>query len=174
MKKYVKGNIVKLRKDITIEKDGYVTYNPSEEVLLENGWEEYVYVVPEKTEEEMIEIKRKEMLNRVDTFDTSDNVNLFYIGEYSLWLDKATRAGLKLRFEAEIATGKTETSLWHDNMQFPLPLEQAMQMLYALELYASECYDQTQYHKMVLSGLTTYDELYNYDYTTGYPEKLRF
>ena len=174
MKRYIKNNTIKLRKDITIEKDGYVTYNPTEEMILEDGWVEYVYKAPELTEEEKIERKKEEMLRRIDTFDQSDNVNLFYIQNIPVWLDKATRAGLKLRFEAEIAVGKTETSLWYNNVQFPLNLEDAMKMLYALELYASACYDNTQYHKMVVNGLTTYDELYSYDYTTGYPEKLKF
>lgn len=111
MKKYVKNNIIKSRKDITIEKDGYVTYNPTEEMILEDGWVEYVYKAPELTEEEKIERKRKEILNKIDAYDQSNKVNVFYIGEYEVWLDKATRAGLKLRFEAEIAVGKTETSL---------------------------------------------------------------
>lgn len=174
MKKYVKNNIIKLRKDIIIEKDGYVTYNPTEEMVLEDGWVEYVYKAPELTEEEKIERKKEEMLRRIDTFDQSDNVNLFYIQNIPVWLDKATRAGLKLRFEAEMASGKKETSLWHNNVQFPLPLDQAIQMLYALELYASECYDQTQYHKMIVTNLTDFDEVNTYDYTIGYPEKLKF
>lgn len=49
-----------------------------------------------------------------------------------------------------------------------------MKMLYALELYASECYDNTQYHKMMISELTDFNTINEYDYTTGYPEKLRF
>lgn len=174
MKKYIKNNIIKLRKDIIIEKDGYVTYNPTEEMVLEDGWVEYVYKAPELTEEEKIERKRKEILNKIDIYDQSNKVNIFYIGEYEVWLDKATRAGLKLRFEAEIAIGKTETSLWYNNVQFPLELENAMKMLYALELYASECYDNTQYHKMMISELTDFNAINEYDYTTGYPEKLRF
>ena len=37
MKRYIKENVIKLKKDITIEKDGYVTYNPTEEAILEEG-----------------------------------------------------------------------------------------------------------------------------------------
>jgi hypothetical protein len=43
-----------------------------------------------------------------------------------MWLDKETRVGLKLRFEAELASGKTETTLWYDGLSFNLSLEQAV------------------------------------------------
>jgi hypothetical protein len=49
-------------------------------------------------------------------------VNQFYIGEYATWLDKATRVGLKLRFESELAQGMTDTVLWQDGISFPLNL----------------------------------------------------
>ena len=115
MKRYTKEingkPVVLTRNKIVINKDNTQYINPPEELILEDGWVEYVYKSPELSEEEKIERKRKEMLNRIDTFDQSEHVNLFYIGDYAVWLDKATRAGLKLRFEAEIASGKTETSL---------------------------------------------------------------
>lgn len=59
-------------------------------------------------------------------------------------------------------------------MQFPLELNNAIQMLYALEIYASQCYDNTQWHLANINTLTTIEELEAYDYTSGYPEKLRF
>lgn len=115
-----------------------------------------------------------EMMESIIAYDSSDEVNTFYIGDLSVWLDKATRAGLKLRFEAEIAIGQTDTILWYNNMQFPLTLENAIQMLYAIEIYASACYDNTQRHMAEVSKLTTLEEIDSYDYTLGYPEKLQF
>ena len=74
-----------------------------------------------------------------------------------------------------MAQGKTETTLWHNDMQFPLQLSDAIQMLYAIEVYASACYDNTQRHKMVVNNeLHTLDDFAAYEYTAGYPEKLRF
>lgn len=81
---------------------------------------------------------------------------------------------MKLRFEAEIAIGKTETTLWYGNIQFPLELNLAMQMLYAIEVYASACYDNTQLHLANVDAIDTLDELLEYNYRIGYPEKLRF
>ena len=47
-------------------------------------------------------------------------------------------------------------------------------MLIALELYASECYDNTQRHLAEVAKLDTIEAVNAYDYTTGYPSKLAF
>ena len=43
-----------------------------------------------------------------------------------------------------------------------------------IEKYASECYDNTQMHIANVKAIEDMEELKNYDYRTGYPEKLRF
>lgn len=47
-------------------------------------------------------------------------------------------------------------------------------MLYALEVYASQCYDNTQRHLFDVTTLTSLEEIKTYDYTLGYPNKLKF
>ena len=39
---------------------------------------------------------------------------------------------------------------------------------------ASACYDNTAQHKANVSALTIVEEVMNYDYKTGYPNKLEF
>ena len=148
------------------------TFNPSDELLFEDGW--ILYEEPEPTEEDIFNEAKKELITNIEYYDSSSDVNMFFIQDLPVWLDKATRAGLKLRFEAEIAMGKTETALWYGNLQFPLPLDTAIQMLYAIEVYASECYDNTQAHLANVNAIDNLEELQNYDYTSGYPEKLNF
>lgn len=113
MKRYTKiidGKIViKPKNEIIIRKNGSVTYNPSEAKILDDGWVEYI--APEPTAEDKLISAKNIKLHNIRQYDASDAVNVFYINELPIWLDKATRAGLKLRFEAEIAMGKTETSL---------------------------------------------------------------
>lgn len=70
--------------------------------------------------------------------------------------------------------GKTETTLWYGSHQFELPMANAFQMLYALELYASQCYDNTQRHLAAVDALENKEEIDAYDYRTGYPEELEF
>ena len=183
MKRYTKDGQIKTRNQIVIkgqrtikDKDGndkvvsMNTYNPSEEMILADGWVEYVTPTYEPT----IEDYRRDKINEIKRFDSSNEVNGFYIGEFEVWLDKVTRVGLKLRFDAEIASGKTETILWYEGMQFPLELTMAVQMLNAIELYASACYDNTQAHIANVKTIEDIESLKSYDYRTGYPEKLRF
>jgi hypothetical protein len=174
MKVYVKEidgqKIYKTRSKIVITKNGMNTYNPTEEMILNDGWVEYVYVEHEKTIQEY----KDEKIEEIKHYDESSSVNEFYIQGIPVWLDKTTRVGLKLRFESEIAMGKTDTSLWYDNIQFPLSLSDAMNMLYAIELYASACYDNTHYHIAQVSLLESIEDVQNYDYIVGYPEKLNF
>jgi hypothetical protein len=59
-------------------------------------------------------------------------------------------------------------------VEFPLVIDNAILMLDAIEMYAIECYDVTQRHLMNIDKLQTAEEIKNYDYTTGYPEKLKF
>ena len=117
---------------------------------------------------------RHRLRNNIQNYDASKEVNCFYIGETPIWLDKATRAGLMLRFDAEREIGHTTTSLWYNGNEYCLPLDRATQMLYAIEVYASACYDNTQRHLAELHKLTDVESITAYDYTVGYPEKLHF
>lgn len=183
MKQYIKDGIIKTRNQIVIkgqrtikDKDGNEkvvgtnTYNPTEEMILADGWVEYVPPVYEPT----IEDYRRSKIEEIERYDSSPEVNIFYIDGQELWLDKATRVGLKLRFDAEIASGQTNTTLWYDGIPFSLELTNAVQMLNAIELYASACYDNTQMHIANVKAIEDIETLKNYDYRIGYPEKLKF
>jgi hypothetical protein len=159
---------------IIIKKDGMQTFNPTEEMLLADGWKVHEPVSYEPTEEEIFNREKEYKIEEILRYDSSDEVNGFYIEGQEMWLDKATRVGLKLRFDAEIASGQTNTTLWYNGVQFPLELNSALQMLNAIELYASACYDNTQAHIANVKALEDVEAIKSYDYRTGYPEKLRF
>ena len=144
----------------------------AEEMILADGWIEYI--IPEPTEKELFERAKARKIEEIFNYDSSDEVNIFYMGESKIWLDKATRVGLKLRFDAEIASGQETTTLWYKGIPFNLNLTDAIQMLNVIELYASACYDNTQMHIAAIKDLQTIEEVENYNYTVGYPEKLRF
>lgn len=174
MKKYQKvidgKTIIKRANEIVIKANGSQTFNPKEDAILADGWVEYEPPVIVPTLEDIKARKVDEIL----AYDSSSKVNEFSIGGVPMWLDKATRAGLLLRFEAEGKVGRTETTLWNDGQSYTLPLEQAQQILIALELYASECYDNTQRHIAEVQKMESKEAVEAYDYTTGYPQKLSF
>ena len=170
-KKTIDGKtIIKSANEIVVRKNGMRTINPSEAQILADGWEVYERPIYTPTLEDIKRNKVDEIL----AYDSSEAVNEFSIGGIPMWLDKATRAGLLLRFEAESKVGREQTTLWNNGQSYTLPLADAMQMLIALELYASECYDNTQRHLAEVSKLESIAEVEAYDYTIGYPNKLAF
>ena len=180
MKQYTKTidgkTVIKTRNQIVVVANGRQHINPTEEILLADGWVEYI--IPERTEEQKARIAlaraRSVKKNEINSYDKSTEVNQFFVNGLSVWLDKATRAGLLLRFQAEAAQGLVSTSLWYNGAQFPLKVDQAIQMLYAIELYASACYDNTQKHLAAINALQTIEEIEQYDNKVGYPEQLSF
>ena len=176
-KKIIDGKeVIKSAGQIVVRKDGMQTINPSEAQILADGWEIYERPIYTPTLED---VKR----NKVDAilaYDSSEDVNEFTIGGVPMWLDKATRAGLKLKFEAEAQYAKSignespMTELWYGVQRFELPLADAEQILLALEYYASRCYNNTQSHIAEVQKLESKEAVEAYDYTTGYPAKLAF
>lgn len=154
-------------KDVTMN-----VFNPTEEMLLEDGWE--IYTAPELTPEQILANAKRDKKYEINNYDSSSSVNEFYIQDMPVWLDKNTRSGLMLRFNSELAMKKENTTLWYNGISFTLPLNSAIQMLYALEVYASECYDNTQAHLANVDKMETLDAVLEYNYTVGYPDKLHF
>ena len=55
-----------------------------------------------------------------------------------------------------------------------MPISTAFSVLYAIENYASNCYDVTASHKKDVESLTTLEDIFNYDIKQGYPQVLKF
>lgn len=121
-----------------------------------------------------LEVAKEALGKAIEEYDSSGNVNLFYLSDVPMWLDKATRVGLKMRLEAERDQGIEATTLWWNGIGHALTVESALAMLNQLELYASKCYDQTQHHQAVVKALDNVDSVLKYDFTNGYPSKLKF
>ena len=66
MKRYIKDNKVKLRKEIIIYRNGVQVINPTEDMILSNGWHEFVTPEAEhcmQTYEERVEQLIREKYN---------------------------------------------------------------------------------------------------------------
>ena len=125
------------------------------------------------TKEDIDKEVEAHMLFLLHEYDKSNKVNIFYLNGNPAWLDKDTRVGLELRFKAEKASGKTDTTLWLNGTDLTINIDVGLQMLYALEVYASAAYDCTAQHKANVLALNTAKEKAEYDYTTDYPKTLR-
>lgn len=185
MKRYEKTidgkSVIKTLKDIVVKKDGKQTFNPSEEMVLADGWVEYIAPVYEPTEAELLERARERKLRELHDYDESkevDNCVIVYQGEeVDYWADKHERDALKSALADFIAMGRLtyRLDLREKGISITLPCETLMQMLAALEVYAVDCYNKTTDHEFFIKSLTTKDEIEAYEFRgNGYPEQPKF
>ena len=133
---------------------------------------DFIERVSEKTT--ALDVAKEEAIEQIEAYDTSEAVNSFTLQGKQMWLPKETRVGLVNSITIEKNAGKEVTGLWHDGARYELPVDTALQMLAALELYALECYNVTAAHKAAVSALESVEDIVAYDYTQNYPEKLNF
>ena len=142
--------------------------------LAENLYElvEIDFGVKEKPTE--LEVAKRNAIKAIDTHDASMDVNSFFLNGLQVWLDKSTRVGLMNSLNIEKTAGKETSTLWFGNIKLDINTEAAIQMLSALELYALKCYNKTAEHKVNIENMTSVEDVVNYNFTEGYPDKLNF
>ena len=133
---------------------------------------DFIERVSDKTN--ALDVAKEEAIEQIEAYDTSEAVNSFTLQGKEMWLPKETRVGLVNSVTIEKNAGKETTTLWFDGAKYELPVDTALQMLSALELYALECYNVTAAHKAAVSALESVEDIVAYDYTQNYPEKLNF
>lgn len=178
MKRYIKDNKIRKPEQIVIIKDGFQTFNPTEEMLLEEGWVEYVESV--LSEEELLDEVKKEKIALINKYDNSEEINQCVIrqdeNEFYYWANKSERSTLKTAIQDCLTMG-IETyrlDLRELGVSFTVPCQNMLQMLSALEVYAIQCYNKTTDHIFNVRQLENMEDIENYDFTQGYPEKLIF
>ena len=105
---------------------------------------------------------------KIKHYDKSNNVNTFNFNNSAYWLDKNTRLGLMNL--ANCASDNIQVLL--GDMFLEITPDNLKKFLIELEVYASKCFVNTQKHLLNIKQLRTVEDLINYDYTEGYPEKI--
>lgn len=108
------------------------------------------------------------LLKQVTLYDKSENVNSFIYKGNSFWLDKQQRSCMKTVAES----GLENIEVILGNNSAILPASFINQFILDLEAYAYKCYVNTSKHQNAIKALQTVEEVLNYDYTTGYPDKI--
>lgn len=103
----------------------------------------------------------------------ANGTRIFALNGSLVWLDKDTRVGLMNSTNIAKASGSDTTTLWLGGARMVVPCDKAIQLLSALEMYALGCFNVTASHKAAVGALKTIDEVLAYDYTKGYPERLK-
>ena len=119
-----------------------------------------------------LDLMRDMKLKELNSYDSSFSVNSFILGGEKTWLDKDTRVGLMNSTSIQKEAGLKETTLWLGTTPLTLECDLVIQLLGAIEIYALACFNKTAEHRKNIESLETVEELAEYDYTVGYPEKI--
>lgn len=148
-------------------------YNPTHEDLIADGWEEYIAPTPpEPTEEEKLNRSKNSKKYEVQMYHDSNDVKGFSINGEDYSVDTETLNKMTFRVMAESAMKINKTTLWFDGKAYNFKTKDAMELLYQLQIYFGDCFDVTNEHKNNIDSLSNSDDVDQYDYRAGYPEKV--
>ena len=167
-----------------LEIDGKTIINPTEEELVQAGWqaveeipttdqqENIVEEHKEPTEEELLQTAIVQKIYDIRYYDSSDSVNQFQVGSLKMWLSKEERTILLAALQAHEQLGKeTMTKIYHGHT-FTYSLAMWRQLLAMIEVYATDCMNCTELHIEAVKRLTNREEVLAYDYKQNYPDPL--
>lgn len=108
------------------------------------------------------------LLEQLKLYDKSDEVNSFIYKGNKYWLDKQQRSCMKTVAES----GLSEIEIVVGNEVIKLTSDFVKQFILQLEAYAYKCFVVTAKHQQNIKSLKNLQDIINYNYTTGYPEKI--
>ena len=105
---------------------------------------------------------------KIELYSSSANINSFIYEGKEYWLDKSNRNSLWNLSNSTV--GDVEFIVGDD-----VVIMNALKLkafILKLEVYAYKSFVNTFKHQKAVKALTALEDIINYDYTTGYPEKI--
>lgn len=128
-------------------------------------------VVPVRT----IEMARMQKKRDISAYDNSPSVNDFTINnELHAWFTPTERNNYRQSVESAKLLNIENLQFFVGNQLLTVSTNQADMMLAMLQLYADQCFIVTKQHQLAIDQLETIEEVDDYDYTVGYPNKINF
>lgn len=156
----------------TIELNGCVVCNPTEDMLRQAGYKEYQEPVP--TESEKLEQAKVEKIAEITAYDTSSAVNSFILNGVPRWLNLDKRQSIAYSAKILKEKGHDSITIWFDTDKVVLPIDDAISLLDTLEVYAKTTNNVTHEHMLTVDWLSDIEEVRNFDVTAGYPRKVDY
>lgn len=127
------------------------------------------------TEEELLADAKRLAVIKIENYSHSNNVDQFTVnGDVKGWLTPTERSNYLQSITSAELLGEESVEFFVGNNKFALDLQTARFMLAKIQRYADASYIVTTEHKIAVNGLTTIEDVENFDITAGYPEKLNF
>lgn len=146
-------------------------YKNNPNASVKEVWDMELTPIPEPTLEEIKENK----IRMIKDHDSSTSVNSFIVnGVMEAWLTPEERSNYKSSIDAAKLVGLESLSFYINDVLLTTTPAQAELMLATIQLYADQCFIVTKQHTAAVNALETIAEVENYDYRSGYPQKLNF
>ena len=110
----------------------------------------------------------------VEDYAKSGAVKVFAINGVSGWLDSEARVSIRRAVADKAAQGRESVTVYLSDVGFTMAPAKAEEILAAVEVYASDCFEATENHKAAVDALDNVDAVEAYDYANGYPQPLQF
>lgn len=120
-----------------------------------------------------IDMAKAAKIAEIAAYSDSDAVNSLTFHGLKTWLTRTVRDGYDTSITAAKNLGEPTVTFMVGDKEMQLPIEQARRVLDLVQRYADACFIVTERHKIAVRGLQTVEEVKSYDYTKGYPEKLK-
>jgi hypothetical protein len=108
------------------------------------------------------------LIKKLELYSSSHNINSFIYKDKEYWLDKNNRNSLWNLSNSSL--GDLEFIVG-DNIVTMSSLK-LKAFLLKLEVYAYKCYVNEFKHLKAAKELVNFEDIVNYDFTTGYPDKI--
>lgn len=154
---------------VSIDEAGVMQY--SEQEKTQYAYNTYWLENPTKSAD-ALSVAKQTVLKELAAYDVSAEINSFIVNGTTAWLDKATRVGLMNSTTIAKNLGLKTTTLWLGDTKLVLDCDKAIDFLSKIEMYAMECYNRTAVHRQAIEELTDIADVLQYDYKSGYPNKL--
>lgn len=159
---------------VLLSEEQVAFHNEHPEASIKEVFDMELFPTPEEHVRDINDAKH-EKLRDINVYDNSESVNSFTINnEITAWFTPSERVNYKNSIESAKVLEVKELSLFINGTLMTIPTETAERLLAAIQLYADACYITTQQHKNIVEAMTEIEDVDNYDYTVGYPERLNF
>lgn len=144
-------------------------HRPTEEEITEDyQWH------TETLDKMMLEQAKLTKTREIKEYNSSSNVDGFYLNGEKHWLTLDERKAAELSTKAHITLGHETTEQCMGGVFYTIPCESLIYMLAELEIYALECLNHAKRQEAEVMAMTDIEAVEKYDVTKGYPEMLRF
>lgn len=120
-----------------------------------------------------IEEAKREMKRNIDRYHLNE-IHQFTINGDETWFDFNQRTEYRQNIESARRLGYDTTQFYVDDNIYTVNIDEFEKCLDRIQVYNNECDIIAKNHELTVDSLETIEEVDNYDYMAGYPERLNF